>query len=1020
MKQNILFTAIKMLFFLFIANTLPAQKDLTKLVNPFIGTGGHGHTYPGATSPFGMVQLSPDTRMADWDGSSGYHYSDSIIYGFSHTHLSGTGVPDYCDILFQPFTGAPQWDKENYASGFSHNNEKAFAGFYSVHLDKYNIDVSLTTGSRTGLHRYNYPKEEKESNVLLDLINRDQVLDSYIEIMDDGYTIKGFRYSKGWARNQKLYFMARFSKKIQRKAIHVSGAETQNLSAGSAKGKAIQAAFSFDNQDGKPLDMEISLSAVSMDQAALNLSGKTGIADFDETLQKNTESWNKELGKMEITSFPENNIDTIFYTALYHTMVVPNLYQDVNGYYRGTDDSIHTAKDFTNYSVFSLWDTYRAYHPLMSMINRERTLNWIKSFLHQYQNGGMLPVWELSANETFCMIGYHSIPVIVDAFNKGIRDFDTDLALEAMLNYSQSTRFAIDVYAKKGFLSNDEEAESVSKTMEYAYDDWCIATFAKALGKNEIAAEYFKRSCNYRNLFNPVTGFFQGKLHGKWMIPFDANEINNFYTEGNAWQYSLAAPQDINGLKELYGGLAGFTKHLQNLFTTSNITTGREQPDVSGLIGQYAQGNEPSHHMAYLFQYSAKPELTAYYVDKICREFYKNTPDGLIGNEDCGQMSAWYIWSVLGMYPVNPAANEFVLGMPQIKKAVLHLETGKDFTILVDPNYKADYFKAMKTAGKNGIPQTISYNLIRDAGTLEFNFSKFPGTGLNNAPLPVVKPLSDEFVAVPFVAGGFDKFRKQTTVTLNQIEKDATIHYYFITKNPFEIAVKNTIKDSTKNQIEENGNIQKNAKAAIGIPGTNKLNTSFYKVYTRPFVIKESGTLYFYAEKNGKFSGNVEQPFYKIRDDKNIKVLSKVNPMYTAGGEEALIDGIIGSTNWRAGEWQSYYGNDFEAIIDLKKERAVQQVQAWFLQDIRSWIWMPVEMQIETSIDGKNFSLIKTVPNSINEKDENTNVYSIQAGFEHLKTRYIKIRAKNFGTIPNWHLGAGNQAHLFISEIAIN
>jgi predicted alpha-1,2-mannosidase len=954
-----------------------AQKNYTQLVNPFIGTGGHGHTYPGATSPFGFVQLSPDTRMADWDGSSGYHYSDSIIYGFSHTHLSGTGVPDYCDILLQPTIGQYEWDNKKYASTFKHASEKAYAGFYGVHLDKYNINVRLTTTTRTGLHRYQFPQNTKEGNVLIDLKHRDIVLDSYLEVMD-AYTVKGYRFSKSWATNQKLFFVAKFNKPIVRKAIHISDTATQLLSASVAKGKAIQAAFSFDVSDGTPVLVQLALSPVSMEGAALNLAAEQPNFDFENTLQQNIQSWNKELSKIEIESTSFNNIDTIFYTALYHTMIVPNIYQDVDGQYRGTDDKIHKAEGYTNYTVFSLWDTYRAYHPLMSIINKERTRDWIHTFLNQYEQGGMLPVWELSSNETFCMIGYHSIPVIVDAYKKGITDFDTELALEAMLKYSKSSKFGIDIYAKKGFLSNEVEAESVSKTLEYAYDDWCIAEFAKMLGKREIAEEYYKRSLNYRNLFNPATGFFQGKLQAAWYTPFDPNEINNFYTEGNAWQYSMYVPHDIYSLKKIIGEEV-FEKKLQQLFTTSSKTTGREQADVTGLIGQYAHGNEPSHHLAYLFRYTNKPELTGYYVNKICKEFYKNTPDGLIGNEDCGQMSAWYIWSALGMYPVNPAANEYAIGVPQIKSYRFRINDSTTSAIKVNDPQK---LKNVIGVFKHKYTNFINYAELTKA---EFNLM-FTDEKLFNAE-ENSKIVKLNFPVVPFIKKGDVKFKKSTVVELGTIFGNQDI-YYFINKNT-------TV-------------------------GNASPPLSMYSLYENPLIITGNTVLNFYVNNGTENSALISQSFYKLPSNKTITVLSKVNPMYTAGGSDALIDGIKGTTNWRAGDWQSYYGNDFEAIVDLKKVQKIKEVRAYFLQDIRSWIWMPKDMEVWGSKDGKVFTSIGNISSMVDEKEEEVKSYILEVSGKEVTARYIKVKAKNYGVIPDWHLGAGNNSHLFISEISVN
>ncbi|HEX2607934.1 MAG TPA: GH92 family glycosyl hydrolase, partial [Flavisolibacter sp.] len=613
-----------------------AQKDYTRLVNPFIGTGGHGHTYPGASWPFGMVQLSPDTRMADWDGSSGYHYSDSTIYGFSHTHLSGTGIPDYCDLLFMPFTGSVKWDHEAYRSGFAHSSEKASPGYYEVFLDKDKIKAQLTTGIRSGMHQYTFPGDD--AGLLIDLMHRDEVLDSKIEMISD-HEVQGMRRSKSWAADQQLYFYIRFEQPIREFLIN---SNQQELSAvKSASGKALKAAIRFPKGGGRQIRIQVGLSNISMEGARKNLEDDLKSWSFEKVRLTAQAAWNKELSKVDISGGTRDE-QVCFYTALYHTFLVPNLNQDADGQFRGTDGKVHQAKGFTNYSVFSLWDTYRAYNPLMTLLNPGRTQDWIQTFLAQYQYGGMLPVWELAGNETFCMVGYHSIPVITDAYQKGIRGFDAKLALAAMRSYAESDRFGLPQYRKMGYISNEKEHESVSKTLEYAFDDWCISQFARWQGDTATSNRYLKRGQQYKNLFDPVSGHMRGKIQATWYSPFDAREINNFFTEGNSWQYSFAVPQDISSLIQLYGGKAAFAAKLNELFTTSTQTTGRDQQDVTGLIGQYAQGNEPSHHMAYLFNYAGMPWRTEELIHSICTNFYRNTPDGLIGNEDCGQMSAWY------------------------------------------------------------------------------------------------------------------------------------------------------------------------------------------------------------------------------------------------------------------------------------------------------------------------------------------------------------------------------------------
>jgi predicted alpha-1,2-mannosidase len=517
-----------------------AQKDYSALVNPFIGTGGHGHTYPGASMPFGGIQLSPDSRMDDWDGSSGYHYSDSVIYGFSHTHLSGTGIPDYCDLLFQPFTGKTAWKKEEYRSPFSHKDEKAEPGYYEVLLRKGNIRAQLTTSLRSGIHQYTFPAGATTGSLLVDLVHRDEVLDATLEKVD-AYTLRGFRRSKSWANDQQLYFYIRFEQAIRNYTVKHDGRED---SVAVVEGKDLQAAMRFALGADRQLRCRVGISGVSMEGARLNLEQEMGRKTFAQVRQEARLAWNKELGKIDITGGTHNQ-QVVFYTALYHTCLVPNLFHDVDGNYRGTDGKVHNARRYTHYSVFSLWDTYRAYHPLMALINPGRTGDWVNTFLAQYDEGGMLPVWELAGNETFCMIGYHSVSVITDAWRKGIRNYEPERALKAMRSYAESNRFGLGAYKSMGYIPNDLEYESVSKTLEYAYDDWCIAQFATMNGVDSVYRRYIRRAQNYQNLFDPEAGHMRGKVQSRWHSPFDAREINNFYTEGNSWQYSFAAPHDM-------------------------------------------------------------------------------------------------------------------------------------------------------------------------------------------------------------------------------------------------------------------------------------------------------------------------------------------------------------------------------------------------------------------------------------------------------------------------------------------
>lgn len=675
-----------------------AQKNYVQYVNPFIGTGSHGHTYPGAVLPHGMVQLSPDTRLEGWDGCSGYHYSDTFIYGFSHTHLSGTGVSDFGDILLVPMNGDPSPHNKSYGSAFSHKTEKASPGYYSVNLEDDHINVELTATERVGFHHYTYHSASK-NNIILDLRHRDEVIESSIHV-EDSVTVSGMRRSRAWANNQYVFFVIKFSKPFKDFGIWESdllkAAGTRTIDSS----KNLKAFFQFDQAIGKEIFIKVALSAVNVEGAKKNMQAENSGWDFNATRSAAEKKWNTELGRIDVT---DNRIEKlrIFYSALYHTAIVPNINMDIDGKYRGRDNAIHTASGFTNYSVFSLWDTYRSAHPLYTIIDRKRTLDYIKTFLVQYKEGGRLPVWELASCETDCMIGYHSVPVIVDAYMKGIRDFDTGLALQAMKKSATWNHLGLPELMDHGFLEVDDESESVSKTLEYAYDDWCIATFAKALGKKDEYKNYLRRAQAYKNLLDPSTGFMRPRNNGDWLSPFDPREVNNNFTEANSWQYSFYMPQDINGYLELTGGKDKLNEKLDKLFSEDSKTTGREQSDITGLIGQYAHGNEPSHHIAYLYNFAGVPHKTQAMVHRIMYEMYHDTPDGLEGNEDCGQMSAWYILSALGFYPVTPGTTDYIIGTPLFTTARINLEDGKTFTINATGVSDKNFY--IKTAALNGV-----------------------------------------------------------------------------------------------------------------------------------------------------------------------------------------------------------------------------------------------------------------------------------------------------------------------------
>jgi predicted alpha-1,2-mannosidase len=970
---------MKKYFFLFLTFVFclltSAQKDYTKLVNPFIGTGGHGHTYPGASMPFGMMQLSPDTRMADWDGSSGYHYSDSVIYGFSHTHLSGTGIPDYCDILMMPFDKFPGWEGNEYRSEFSHKNEQASPGYYTVFLDKYKVKAELTTTTRAGMHQYSFIKGTKTGSVIIDLNHRDKVLDAQLEKLNE-YELRGYRTSRSWADSQTVYFFIRFQNPITDLGFkEIEGNTTRSMS-----GKDVRAVITAPLNSKGHMLFKIGISGVSMEGAKMNLDTEIPGWDFNNVRKDAVKAWNKELSKIDIKGGTKDQ-QTVFYTALYHTMLVPNIYQDVDGSYRGTDLKVHKADGFTNYTVFSLWDTYRAYHPLMTILNQKRTGDWINTFLAQYKNGGMLPVWELSGNETFCMIGYHSVPVIWDAYQKGISNFDVKLALEAMRSYAESNRFGLDHYRNDGYLSNDKEHESVSKTLEYAYDDWCIAQFAKAIGKEDVYKIYIERAQNYKNLFDPETHLFRGKLQGMWQQPFEPREINNFYTEGNAWQYGFAVPQDIKTLIKMHGGKDVFAAKLNELFSTSSKTTGRDQADVTGLIGQYAQGNEPSHHMAYLYPFVDTPWYTQQLVHRIRNEFYKNSPDGLIGNEDCGQMSAWYVFSALGFYPVTPGTGEYVIGTPLFKEAAIRLENGKTFRIKRDKNEDAAFYNVGVYLNKSKYtPSVVLHTDILKGGEFLFYQMYTPhtwGSGTENHPHSEIT--GEQIVPVPYFDMEKNKFSDSLLVKLSSPSIGSEI---------------------------------------IVWRSTDTTYSDYFWKYTGPFSIHESSRINAYAVSGNLKSKEVKQNFYKLPGNISINISSKVHPLYTAGGPEALIDGVTGTKNWRTGDWQSYFDTDFEAVVDLQKVKQVNYLGVHVLQDVSPWILYPKEVIFYRSNDGKNFEEVERVVNSVGFNTKEPEVQELGKNV-NFTARYIKVKAINGGKLPAWHESAGNPSHLFIDEVIV-
>ncbi|WP_426667611.1 GH92 family glycosyl hydrolase [Mucilaginibacter sp. McL0603] len=1005
---------LSLLFILSFALVSSAQKknDYAKLVNPFIGTGGHGHTYPGAVVPFGMVQLSPDTRLEGWDGCSGYYFTDTVIYGFSHTHLSGVGIPDYCDVLFMPTTGDPRFKNTDYRSGFKKKNESASPGYYKTRLDKYNIDVELTATKRVGVHRYDYPSTP-QANIIIDLQHRDEVLDSWIEVVND-HEIRGFRRSTSWATNQQVYFYAKFSKPF--KSYGIARNDTVQQGQNKIQGKNVKMYIQFDNP-GEVIS-KVGISSVSADGALKNLDAEVPDFDYKKVEKDAKADWNTELNKIQVEGgapaiskeaqsaqehsggYNPNGYNrpqqkkppvvtdwtkikqTVFYTALYHTMLAPNIYNDVDGQYRGLDQKIHKAEGFNYYTVFSLWDTYRAEDPLFTIIERKRTLDFIKSFLAMYEQGGLLPIWPLASTETYCMVGNHSIPVIVDAYAKGIRDFDAEEAFTAMKAAVNRNQFGLDSYRKNGAVLADDEPESVSKTLEYAYDDWCIAQMAKMLNKPQDYAEFIKRAQYWKNLQNDQNGFMQARVNGGWYAPFDPTDINNNYTEGNGWQYSFLVNQDVDGLINRMGGKDKFEAKLDELFTTTSKLSGREQPDVTGLIGQYAHGNEPSHHIAYLYNFTDSPDKTQMWVNRILKDEYSNQPDGLSGNEDCGQMSAWYIMSSLGIYTVQPGQTQYQVGLPQFNKAVINLENGKKFII---------------TNSGSGV---------------SFDNIYLQGMTLNK------KPYNKLYIDDKDIANGgeFDVYtgRLANKLFVQDLEKSrSAITDELIIPNPYFLATSPTFKKPFDLEIKC---AEKDAKIYYTLDGATPNSSS--TLYSKPINISGNTTVKAIAIKDGKSSFVNEGTFNKIRDDIKLTLLTKYLPNYSAQGDASLIDGLRGTINWRLGHWQGYRDNDLEAVIDIGQVKPVKNVSIGTLQDSKSWIVFPKYVEYWVSNDNKNYKLVATVNTKVDIKDLNIQTQEYKANL-NTQARYVKIVAKQYGPLPEWHESKGQPSYIFADEITI-
>ncbi|PTY08377.1 glycosyl hydrolase family 92 [Opitutaceae bacterium EW11] len=957
--------------------------DFTRFVDPFIGTGLHGHTYPGATQPFGLVQASPDTRLLGWEACGGYHYTDNFIYGFSHTHLSGVGIPDYGDILVAPESGTPTIatpqptkGERGYGSHFSHADEQAEPGYYRVKLTDQNVNAELTTTTRVALHRYTFP-EKGERSLVLDLEHHDLVLDSSIQVVSPT-EIVGYRRSAAWAKDQLIYFLIRFERPVRSVQLYQ---DSQPVEGASRTGKKLKALISLAGDPG-PVQFKVGLSPVNTIGARRNVDMEQPGWDFDATRAAAKAQWNRVLSKIAVDGRDEAQLRT-FYTALYHAYVCPNRFDDVDGSYRGRDGEIHNS-EAAYYTVFSLWDTYRAWHPLMTILEPEATQNFIRTFLRMYEQGGLLPVWDLAGNETFCMNGYHSVSVIADAYAKGINGFDTRIALEAMVHSATREHFGLGAYTRDGFIAREEAREGVSRTLEYAYDDWCIAQFAGATGHPEERLTFLRRSQNYRNLFSPKDRFFVGRENGGWYAPFNPREINFNYTEGNAWQYRFAVLHDIPGLIQLMGGREKFGQALDALFADKAETEGRAQADVTGLIGQYAQGNEPSHHMAYLYDYVGRPSETQRLVRELLTTMYSDKPEGLSGNEDCGQMSAWYLLSALGFYQVTPGLPRYAIGSPLFDRASIEVDGNKRFVVTALNQSPKNVY--IQSATLNGAPLErcyLTHSEIVHGGELVVTLGEKPNLDWG------AKPEASPGVAVPDV--GF----VTTPVVTVPIS--------------FRTEAKVTIEPGA-----ESDEIWYTLDGTVPVPGRSSR-------YTAPFVLTNSTNIACIGARGGNRSTVVRAETHQADTGLRVTINNPISPQYLAGGTGALVDGILGGFDFTSGRWQGYEGCPLDAVVDIGHAAHVKSVCVGFLQDSNCYIFYPPKVTFSVSTDGVNFRELETVEPPATPRDTTKSSVVRVTTQIPAEARYVRVYAPNPGLTLAW--GTADEmikSFLFCDEIQID
>ncbi len=963
-----------------------ARFDPTSEVDPFIGTAAHGHTFPGATRPFGMVQLSPDTRLEGWDGCSGYHYDDARVYGFSHTHLSGTGIADYADILLMPGVRgagpepAPLDPEHPFAAPFDHADEDAGPGWYRVKLREPEVEVELTATPRVGIHRYTFGGAG-DPRVLLDLRHRDEVIEAWVEQVSPTELV-GLRRSRSWARDQRVYFAARFSRPLVGiRRLGAAEAASVDPHAGPRRWEGSDVRLELEPSAAEaPLMVQVAISAVDVEGARANLEAEAPHWDFAAYQADAHAQWREALAVIEVEGGSAAQRRT-FYTALYHSLLAPNLFEDVDGRYRGMDLQIHDSPDFTAYTVFSLWDTFRATHPLLTILDPARVNDLVRTLLAQAHTGGRLVMWELAANYTETMIGYHAVSVIADAWVKGIRDYDGEEALRVSIAAADGDRFGLPGYRAQGYVPAEQEHESVSKTLEYAYDDWCIAQLAEGLGHHEERDRFLRRAQSWINLFDADHGLFRARINGGWAPDFDPREVDLHFTEANAWQYGFFVPHDVGGLVQRHGGPAALGRRLDQLFTEPSELAGRDQVDITGLIGQYAHGNEPSHHAAYLYPYVGQAPKAQARVREIIDTLYSDAPDGLSGNDDCGQLSSWYVLSALGFYPVAPGRPDYVIGTPLFPRATLHLPGGGELVIEAHGVSRENlYVQSATLDGRDHPAALLQHHEIAGGGHLVFEMGPRPNPGWGAvAPAPALAQGPSRLLPTPRVSAPSQTFAGSLAVELST-DPGLEIRYELHEEPP--------TADSPR--------------------------------YAGPLTLHETTTLTAAAFEGNERGPVVTATFHRRRPGMTASLAIPPQRPYEAGGAAGLLDGRLGSEHWRTGGWLGWQGHDVEVTVALERPRVIRRVTVGLLQDARAWIWMPRELRVEVSSDGKRWTAWGKATHDVPDTDmDRVYVRRLEVHGKGRRARFVRVRAPGYGTIPGWHPGAGRPSFVFMDEVVV-